>query len=362
MDVKMNKKNEQRQSLPVDIVLAPDWWNKHAEICFDEDYFYHPLKRVETEQKQEKVLYDRWGRFGLGSKEPEAKPVIGAVHLAAGFLLQEMVGCEVKYIEDGPPTVAQAKNDELSINVEKAFESEAFKRFEKMTQSLRKTYGYLTGDVNWSGVLNMALDIRGENIFMDMFDKPEKVLRLFGEIGILLDKFTELVSKRTSTTSISVNRVIDRFEPDVFLHSECSHTMISEDDYRKFLMPIDIEWSKKVKCFGIHHCGTDADRFAECYAEIPKLAFLDVGWGSDVKKLREHLPNTFLNIRLSPVEILEQSEQQIHNTICRLVEESGNLKLTGLCCINMDGNVSDEKISTIFETANELRENKEKKE
>ncbi len=79
--------------LPVEIVLSPSWWNKHAGISFDEDYFFHPARRVEAEQKMEKVLYEKWGQFGLGSKNPPAEPIIGAIHLASGFLVQEMAGC-----------------------------------------------------------------------------------------------------------------------------------------------------------------------------------------------------------------------------------------------------------------------------
>ena len=95
--------------------------------------------------------------------------------------------------------------------------------------------------------------------------------------------------------------------------------------------------------------------FSKCYAELPNLDFLDVGWGGDVKKLRKHLPETFLNIRLSPVEILQQTEQEIYATICRLIEESGDPSRTGVCCINMDGDVEDSKITAIFETVQELR-------
>ena len=132
--------------------------------------------------------------------------------------------------------------------------------------------------------------------------------------------------------------------------------MISADDYRKFLMPIDVDWSRRKRPYGIHHCGPDAHRFAKCYSEIPHLDFLDVGWGSDVAQLRHYLPNTFLNIRLSPVKILDQTEQQIHDTICQLSKDSGDLFQTGFCCINMDGNVKDSKITAIFETVHELRE------
>jgi len=340
---------------PVEIVLAPSWWHKHAGISFDADFFYHPAKRVEAEQKMEQVLYERWGRFGLGNDKDKSLPQVGAVHLAAGFLVSEMLGCEVDYKEDGPPQVIGAKQNTLDIDIEAAFSSPACQRFVQLVESLTKQYGYVVGDVNWGGVLNVAMDLRGEAIFMDMFDKPDPARQFFNKIQQVLERFTMGIQTQTGTSSISVNRTVAHMSRPVFLHSECSHTMVSADDYRKHLMPIDADWSRRIRPFGIHHCGPDAHRFAECYAELPNLDFLDVGWGSDVKTLRQHLPETFLNCRLSPVEMLQQTEQQIHDTLCRLVEDSGDPYRTGVCCINMDGDVEDAKIAAIFETVHQLR-------
>ena len=73
--------------LPVDIVFHPSWWNKHAGVPFDEDFFYHPARRVEDERLMEKELYERFGEFGLGTDKDKNLPQIGAVHLAAGYLL-----------------------------------------------------------------------------------------------------------------------------------------------------------------------------------------------------------------------------------------------------------------------------------
>ena len=84
----MDKCHSDGPILPAEIVLSPSWWNKHAGISFDEDFFFHPARRVEAEQKMEKVLYEKWGRFGLGTKYPHPEPVVGAVHLASGFLVQ----------------------------------------------------------------------------------------------------------------------------------------------------------------------------------------------------------------------------------------------------------------------------------
>lgn len=347
--------------LPVDIVLAPEWWNKHEGISFDKDFFFHPARRVEDEQKMEKVLYERWGKYGLGLMKDEKCPEVGAVHLASGFLLSEMLGCNVDYTENHPPQVISAKRDDFKLDPDNVFKSNHFKKFESMLEKLKSKYGYLSGDVNWSGILNIALDIRAESLFMDMLMQPEETKEYFSKIAKVIEKFTKGLESETGSTSISVNRNVRNLKKPLFLHSECSHTMISKEDYEKFLLPFDIEWSKVSRPFGIHYCGDDPHRHAESFAKILHLDFLDVGWGGDVKILREHLPETFLNIRLSPVELVKQSTDEVREIITRLVYESGNPFLTGVCCINMDDQVTDDKITTIFETVDELRKEYDKK-
>lgn len=342
--------------LPAEIVLSPVWWNRHVGLTFDEDFFFHPVRRVEAERKMEQTLHDRWGRFGLGRNRDRDLPQVGAVHLASGFLLSEMLGCQVRYTADAAPQVVPLCSQDLTLDPKSAFESRAFKRFQDMADGLKQRFGYLVGDVNWSGVLNLALDLRGDGLFTDIFDRPAQLREFLLGIARVAEKFTTGIQKQTGTSSISVNRTVRLFDQPVFLHSECSHTMISCEHYRDFLFPIDRRWSQRRRPFGIHYCGADPHRYAEAFAELPHLDFLDVGWGGDVKALRRALPNAFLNIRLSPVEIVHQSEDEIRRTITRLVQDSGNPYLTGVCCINMDDRVSDGKITAILETVQELRQ------
>lgn len=342
--------------LPVDIVLAPEWWYHNERITFDEDFFYHPVRRVEAEQHMEKALYQRWGQYGLGENHLNRRPEIGAVHLAAGFVLSEMLGCKVNYSESHPPQVLPLHAEALFVDEEQVFKSSSFKRIIELAEQLKKKYGYLSGDINWGGILNLAMDLKGESIFMDMMMNPEQVKHYFSQIASVIQKFTKYIEAETKSTSISVNRVLAHFKEAVFLHSECSHTMISEENYEEFLLPFDIEWSKAKRPFGIHYCGNDPHRMAKAFAKIPKLDFLDVGWGGDLTVLRQHLPNTFLNIRLSPVELIHQTNEQIRDTIIKLVGESGNMELTGLCCINIDEKVSDDRIETILKTVAELKD------
>jgi len=334
----------------VDIVLAPEWWNKHTGISFDRDFFFNPLKRVESEQRMEKELYERWGKYGLGADRDKAKPEIGAVHLAAGFMLSEMLGCEVNYTENHPPAVIAANKEELEIDVDAAFHSKVYRNFLKLTESLKSTYGYLSGDVNWGGVLNIAMDLRGDQIMMDMLMAADEVKKYFNSIAEVIERFTGFIAAQTGTTSISVTRSVRHLPKPVFLHSECSHTMISCENYEQFLMPIDAKWSREKDYFGIHYCGEDPHRYAESFAKLPKLNFLDLGWGGDVALLRKHLPGTFFNLRLSPVELVSMTAEEIQTTVRKLASASGNPALTGVCCINMDDQVTDKQIDAIFES------------
>lgn len=341
--------------LPVEVVLAPEWWHTHAGITFDQDFFFHPRRRVEAEREMEGVLYERWGRFRQGEHRHEELPLLGATHLAAGFLVSEMLGCEVEYRAEAPPQVSGLGLEELAIDEQAAFSSGAFRRLEELAEKLKASHGHVTGDVNWGGILNVALDLRGQELLMDLLDRPDQVRGFFAQVGRVLEKFVGFVEGQTGSSSISVNRNVRHRPGAVFLHSECSHTMISTAHYEEFLLPFDAAWSRRHRPFGIHYCGVDPHRFAAAFAKVPHLDFLDVGWGGDLRVLRQHLPNTFLNIRLSPVEIVTQTPEQIRATVRRLVAEAGNLALSGVCCINLDSRVSDAQVAAIFEAADELR-------
>lgn len=344
--------------LPVDIVFHPSWWNKHTGITFDEDFFYHPVRRVEDERRMEKELYDRFGEFGLGADKDKELPQIGAVHLAAGYLLSEMLGCQIKYSENSSPQVICPYRQDFDVDEEVVFQSDAFKKLLKLIDSLKAKYGYICGDINWGGVLNLAIDLKGENALMDMVMQPEECHNYFHKIAEVVERFFTFIQSQSNTNSISVNRVVRHISKPVYLHSECTHTMISEEDYRRFLFPIDVEWSKKYRPYGIHYCGKDPHRHAPIYGELPYLDFFDLGWGGNIADIRKHLPNTLLNIRLDPTAINSYSHAELEKIIREGVAASGNPYLTGVCCINMDAETDDEKVRTIFRTIEALKKEK----
>jgi hypothetical protein len=341
--------------LPVDVVFHPSWWNRHTGITFDEDFFYHPKRRVEDEKRMEKELYDRFGEFGLGTDKDKDLPLIGAVHLAAGYILSGMLGCEIKYADDAAPQVICAHKEDFIIDEEAAFNRLEFKKLLDLIGELESKYGYVCGDINWGGALNLAIDLKGESVLVDMMMDPETCKKYFNDIARVVERFFTFINSKAGTSSISVNRVARLIKDPVYLHSECTHTMISEEDYKEFFFSIDAEWSQKYRPYGIHYCGKDPHRHAPIYGELPHLDFFDLGWGGDVKLIREYLPDTLLNIRLNPVDINAYSHEELESVIRTKVAESGNLYMTGICCINMDAETDDEKVRTIFRTAENIR-------
>lgn len=127
--------------LPVDLVLHPSWWHAHAGITFDEDFFYHPANRVESERRMEAVRRERFGQHGLGTESDGDLPVIGAVHNAAGYLLSGMFGCEIRYQADPAPAVVPAGRERLELETEAAFQSPTFRRYERLRDALKTRFG-----------------------------------------------------------------------------------------------------------------------------------------------------------------------------------------------------------------------------
>ncbi|MBN2852662.1 MAG: hypothetical protein JXQ23_08005 [Clostridia bacterium] len=346
------------KKLPVEIVFNPKWWHENAGINFDENFFFDAERRVDDEMKMRNYLYERFHIEGLGEKERIKKPVIGPVHLAAGYIIPQLFGCKIVYHIDGPPDVIplNLSDDEIMhLIVPDLKNASPVNRLITMMDTLEKEYGYLEGDIDWSGVLNHALDIRGHQIFMDMYDDSKIAGHLFDILYETVLEFTEYMLSRTGSTSISVNPQTRNFRKKINLHSNCSVAMISNDMYEKNLLKYDILLSEHLQPYGIHHCGDNMEKVAKGYAKIPDVSFFDVGYGSDVKECRKYLPDAFFNLRLSPVKMLHCSSEQVRDDIIYLLEQNGGVKNAGLCCINMDFNTPDENIRMIYETADNLR-------
>jgi hypothetical protein len=352
-------KIESKTFLPVEIVYHPNWWNRVAGISFDRGFFFDPERRVRDEMRMRRILWEKFGQYGYGEENPRPEPVIGPVHLAAGFMISSLWGCGIRYSENNSPEVI-ARGMTLaeldSMDIPDPLENPDFRDLFALIESLRERFGFVTGDIGWGNLQNLALDLVGQDIFLAYFDDPEAVHRIYRKMNRSTVEVLSLVRAETGTTSISVNRTVERVDPAINLQSNCSVQMISNDTYETMLLPHEIELSRHLQPYGIHHCGDNMHRVAEGYSKVKEACFFDVGWGADIEVCRRLIPEAFFNIRLSPVKLKSCTPEEVEADLSGLLEKAGDLSKVGICCINMDYGTPDENVAKLFEIAERYRE------
>jgi hypothetical protein len=338
------------RSIPVEFIFNPNWWYRNYSIPFDESFYLDKAARIENDLVMRRALYDR---FGFGEKNPQPRPVIGSPFVAGGFVIPALLGLEIGFCESAAPWPVRGNlsyEEILRLEVPDLLSTWPMNRIVADIEELRSEFGYVVGDVNTDGVLNTAIHLRGESLLTDFYDEPGVLRHLFEVISRTVVLVAEFIRKSTGTCSVSVNRSIVNFDASAFVHANCALQMISHRLYCSQLLPSEFYLSQRLSPYGIHHCGSNLELFSPSYSQLP-VTFLDVGWGSDVAACRTAFPDAILNLRLSPVRMLQQTADQVSDDARSLIGMAGSLEKLGICCINMDYGTPDENIRAVMEVA-----------
>lgn len=331
-----------------DITFHPSWWHAHAGIDFTRDFFDEPQYRMECDMKMRRALYDHFGEYGLGEKAPLMRPLLGTDLLAAGYLYSELMGCEVKYQADNSPQIICRDLDEDEIGEIFAPElekSEVWQRTQRQIDYLLGKFGYVEPYINLQGVQNISMDLMGQEAMVVFYTAPEEAEHVLYEITKLSISVGRRLKMLSDDISGGVTAIVRKVRPKVYLTSNCSVEMISNDLYEKFLLPCDQILAETFGSFGVHHCGATMEHVVDGYRKIPNLDFAEVGAFSDLALVRSKFPGVFLNARYSPARLLEASEEEIMRGVQELAvtgQENGGL--ISVSCVGIDKNVSDKKI------------------
>ncbi len=343
-----------RRGVPVEVVFDPNWWHRNYGISFERPFYFDPPTLVENDLRMRRALYER---FGLGESKPEARPIVGSMFIAGGFIVPALLGVELRFFPDRNPwpLIANLGREEILRLEPPEIESTwPMTELIRTMDALEAEFGYLAGDFNAGGILNNALDLRGQQLFVDMLEDRELVEHLFSVVGETQARVMEYVKRRTGTSSIAVNRSILNVDASIHVNGNCSVQMVSPRLYRDTLFEPESRLAHRLRPYGIHHCGCNMHLFASMYAEL-QPAFCDVGWGSDVARCSELLPDTFLNLRLDPKRMLNLPADEIRRDATGLLAACGRTRQVGLCAINLDARTPDANVFALLETASNTR-------
>lgn len=305
----------------------------------------------------EQVLNERYGFLGMAHDYDKPIPAVGSRHVAGGFVVPSLLDCKVRFSKDAAPWVIprnMSAEEIMGLRAPDIKTTSPMKELIELMDDIEADLGYVVGDFNWTGLLNTALNLRGQQLYLDFYDNPVLIHHLFTVITETIVETTQYVSFRTGSSSISVNRSIIDVDTQIYLHGNCAVCQISPDLYKSFLLPFEKNLANRLQPYGIHHCGNNMHLFSKLYSEIPAM-FFDVGWGSDIALCKQYLPDAFLNLRLSPVRMIQEEPETIFDDVERLLADAGDLENVGICCINMDYGTRDENITAMYDAVKRFR-------
>jgi hypothetical protein len=171
---------------------------------------------------------------------------------------------------------------------------------------IEEKFGPVHGYLNYQGIMNIALKLRGNDIFLDIYDDPDFVHHLFGHIADTIGKVSKLVQERQRRSGFYVN---------LLSMSNCVMNMISPDQYREFVLPCDSALSREYERFGIHTCNWNVTPYIDVLRSIEKIGYIDMGMMSDMRRVREVYPDARRAVLYPPVQLEQKNLGQIEKDI-----------------------------------------------
>jgi len=329
----------------------PDWFYKHYGISFDRKYYFDPETRVEARLAIDKALYERFGDVGLGNPSPKPTPLITTNMIT----LPAIFGCEIIYENEALPWAMPlnlSDDQVMKLEVPDILNSIPMKEWIGQVEYLKGKYGRVVGDLNTTGVQNLALKLRGDQLYIDYFENPELCHHLLKICTECVRQIFEFNFKTFGTGGMDVTPMAD---PALATLVNCTIEQISNTIYEEFLLEYDnvIADAFHDRGVGIHHCGS-VDQVLPGYAKVRHLKFIEIGFGSDVKKCRETLGHEVaVNARISPVLMKNGSAEEVAAEVRRLIDVGSPLENFSIDTVGLTYGTPDENVKIARRTASE---------
>ena len=298
-----------------DMGFTPNWHRAALGIDFGARWHSDPEYRRTTIVEMRTELRRRFPGTKIGGIDRPERPldvltgafgisVVAAIYGVPIVYSQEnWPDCERRYLSD--EEVDRLEPPDLDANP-------FFRRLMAQVDWIAAHEGPVEGYVNWQGVLNNAHRLRGEKIFYDLVDCPQRCRRLFDCISTTMIDAAKRLHERQRRTGV---------ENDFITVSNCLVNMISPQQYREFLFPLDVRLARAFGCIGIHNCSWNADPYVGDYARVPHLGYIDMGLESDLARARDLIPDARRALIYRPMDLVNKSPEAIRADLERLARE-----------------------------------------
>jgi len=212
----------------------------------------------------------------------------------------------------------------------------------KQLDRIEQLTGTIEGYLNWQGVLNTAFRLRGEKMFVDLYDCPQRAEHVFECVATtMIDGMKTLYARQKKAG----------FDVEFATISNCVVNMISPEHYKEHVLPFDSKIRNKFRNFGIHNCAWVVDPYMEAYATVRDLGYIDMGMTSDFGKAKRLFPDCRRNVLYTSMDMVDKSREDIRADFERIAEE---LAPCDVGLLNLGPDVSDEQVIFFMDLCEQL--------
>lgn len=329
-----------------EIGFTPNWYHASLGIDFGKRWHYDPAYRMETRLQMAKELKRRFPGIPIGGTDDTDRPdVLSGVF--GVLLVPAIYGVRPKFSANAWPNC-----EPLFTSVKEVYGLEPpdlhrngfFCQFMEQLEWIHRKVGMVKGFIVGQGVLNSAFRLRGGKIFLDVVKEPKAARHLFQCITTTIIDVAKAVHEYQAQTG---------FEVQFFTISNCLVNMISPSTYQDLLLPFDVEIAKSFKSLGIHNCAWDASPYLHLYSTIPNVGYIDMGIESDLASARELFPGARRAVMYKTTDVREKGLDEFRKNLEHIAALLGPCDLV---LADIDVDVPDEKIRSIYALCNEVSE------
>ena len=342
--------NGNESFLRPEIGFTPNWYRVALGIDFGRRWHCEPEYRREMLPAIHSELKRRFPTSNIGGiNNPEKlldllTGTYGCVSVAAIY------GIPIVYAENNWPNCKRSYlSDDQADNLEPPDleKNPFFQELMAQVDWIASHEGRVEGFINFQSTLNNAYRLRGEKIFYDMVDHPQRCRNIFDCICTTMINAAKQLYKRQLLSGIKV---------DFFTVSNCLVNMISPGQYRDMLLPFDLRIAETFGCIGIHNCSWNADAYFDDYATIPYLGYIDMGIDSNLARAREVFTGARRALVYRPTDLVNKSLKTIEAELKKIANQYAPCDIV---VGDIEADTPDERILAFLKLCDQINRKRE---
>lgn len=329
----------------ISLNLMPAFYHRHAGVTYGEAFYLDPAYRAEVERVEGRVQFDYWGRWGVGSADPQPSP---SLFIQPIEIILRTQGAGWRFPVDATLESLGEPWADLSIaEIESLDPLEAahhpvmdeiiaqYRELQRLYGDRADLFGLKSGMMTIHTPYTTAHQLRGQGLFIEMLTDPAGVAVIFDKVWAIVQavfgRFADLVGADINSIHLG----------------DCSASLLSAQTYRDVVLPVNQRLAAQYPSAGYHSCGSSTHLLPE-FATLPHLASIQLGPGTDLAQAAHLLPGLHLMPLLDPVRFREDEPEGVRNLIADTLAATAPAPAVTLCAWSLDRDTPVDNVAALY--------------